>query len=494
MASLSTDAQGGRTIQFTDRRRKRKTIRLGQVPLKDARAIKLRVEQLIAATLAGTSIDPDAARWLKGISKQLREKLVKVGLAHAQESAALGPFLERYASARVDVKPATQLVWGLVRANLLEFFPAVKLVRDITPGDADAFKLFLVGQSLASTTIHKRLQFCRTFFRSMLRQRLIDENPFEDVKATAVVDPDRVYFVPRGDIARVLDACPDDEWRLFVALARYGGLRCPSEHLALKWEDVDLPGGRMTVHSPKTEHHAGKASRVVPIFPELRPYLEAAWDEAPEGAVYVIHKHRRERAGKHPWRPASNYRTRFEKIIKRAGLTAWPKLFQNMRASRETELSHVYPLHIVTAWMGNTPKIALDHYLQVTESDYQRAAAGGEALQKALQPTTAAAGLGLPNEEGTDPDVFQSQSLAACVTKTDINLMEDRGLEGLDGRSSHVSTLRKGPPSSAVKSAAFGPDFDPELQRVVDAWPRLPADARATIIALVEPQENTLDF
>ena len=44
----------------------------------------------------------------------------------------------------------------------------------------------------------------------------------------------------------------------------------------LTWADIDFKRGRMTVRSPKTEHHDGKESRTVPIFPELRPYLEAA--------------------------------------------------------------------------------------------------------------------------------------------------------------------------------------------------------------------------
>ena len=43
----------------------------------------------------------------------------------------------------------------------------------------------------------------------------------------------------------------------------------------------------MVIHSPKTEH-CGKATRLVPIFPELRPYLEEAWDAAEPGAEFVI--------------------------------------------------------------------------------------------------------------------------------------------------------------------------------------------------------------
>ena len=104
----------------------------------------------------------------------------------------------------------------------------------------------------------------------------------------------------------VLDACPDADWRLLVALSRYGGLRCPSEHLALLWADVDWDRQRFLVRSPKT------GERWVPFFPELRAHLEAAFEQTEAGAVYVIAKHRDTNI---------NLRTRFMAIIRRAGLT-----------------------------------------------------------------------------------------------------------------------------------------------------------------------------
>jgi integrase len=61
---------------------------------------------------------------------------------------------------------------------------------------------------------------------------------------------------------RVIAVLPDAEWRLLFALSRYGGLRCPSKHLGLRWCDIDLAGDRMTVRSPKTEHPEGNASRI----------------------------------------------------------------------------------------------------------------------------------------------------------------------------------------------------------------------------------------
>src|SRR6266849_6310224 len=51
------------------------------------------------------------------------------------------------------------------------------------------------------------------------------------------------------------------EWRLIFALARFGGLRCPSEFVPLKWEHVDWARNRFWVTSPKTERHQGHEGR-----------------------------------------------------------------------------------------------------------------------------------------------------------------------------------------------------------------------------------------
>ena len=68
------------------------------------------------------------------------------------------------------------------------------------------------------------------------------------------------------------------------ALARFGGLRIPSEAFSLKWSDVDWERNRMSVPSPKTER-LGKTHRVIPLFSLIRPHLEAAFDQATEGSL-----------------------------------------------------------------------------------------------------------------------------------------------------------------------------------------------------------------
>lgn len=107
---------------------------------------------------------------------------------------------------------------------------------------------------------------------------------------------------------------------------------------------------------------------MLPLFPELRPHLEAVFDEAEPGTTYVITKHR---VG------SANLRTTLERICNRTGVKLWERAFQNMRASRETELTQEHPLHVVTAWIGNSAPIAAKHYLQVTDGDFDRAVQGG---------------------------------------------------------------------------------------------------------------------
>ena len=95
--------------------------------------------------------------------------------------------------------------------------------------------------------------------------------------------------------------------------------------------------------------------------------LGTGFDQAAPGTVYVINRYRNTNA---------TLRTHLLRIIKRAGLKSWPKLFQNLRATRETELAKKYPIHVVCSWIGNNQLIAAKHYLQVTDDDFEQAANG----------------------------------------------------------------------------------------------------------------------
>ena len=124
--------------------------------------------------------------------------------------------------------------------------------------------------------------------------------------------------------------------------------------------------------SPKTEH-SGKTHRVIPLFPLLRPHIEAAFEQAEEGTEFIVpYEYRRRAHGPGGWVNA-NLRTTFEKIIRRAGVEPWPRLWHSLRASCESDLAQSFPLATVTKWLGNTPSVALRHYIDPTESAFEKA-------------------------------------------------------------------------------------------------------------------------
>jgi len=149
-------------------------------------------------------------------------------------------------------------------------------------------------------------------------------------------------------------------------------VRCPSEPLVIRWADVDWKHNTIYVNSPKT------GPRVIPIFPEIRPYLQKAWDETPVGGgEFVITRYRDTNA---------NLRTQLNRIIKRAKLTPWPKLFQNLRATRETELLNEFNIKVVCEWIGNSQPVAMKHYIQMTSKDWEKATGrAAKAMQLADQ-------------------------------------------------------------------------------------------------------------
>lgn len=429
MASIARDKSGTRRILFVAPDGKRPTIRLGKVSQRTAEGIKYRVEQLLESLYYKHPVEGELAQWVTDLEPRMAKKLAAVGLiAKPEEKAAtaLGPFLQAWLAARRgDYKPASLIAWGQVVDALTAFLGANCPLVDVTAAKGEAFRQSMLAADLRATTIHKRLQHARMFFAHAKRQGLVTENPFEFVRHRPGDASERRAYVPPADVRRALDFAPKWTWKLLIALSRFAGLRVPSEALSLRWQDVDWERQRLTVPSPKTQHLAGRSYRVIPLFPAVRAYLEAAWDIAPEGAEYVIPEEYRRRAqGPGGWKNA-NLRTTLEKIIRRAGLEPWPRLWHSMRASCETDLARQFPLAVVAKWLGNTQAVAMRHYVDVTDSDFERAAAGdGNAAQKAAQHAHA---TGRKESQATRPAHEKTPVLQGSASLRDT--LQNRGME-----------------------------------------------------------------
>jgi len=324
----------------------------------------------------------------------------------------LTDYLERR---RGKMKPSTLVVWRQVMDLLREHLPKGIALSAVTKGHAKDLLDKLQGK-LAATTLTKRLQFARQFFQDAVDWEFIPSNPFASLKLPNSGSKKSNVEVSRETIAKVLLKC-DPAWKLIVTLCRYGGLRCPSEVLSLKWDHVDWEAGRMHVPEPKVEHHPGRGIRSVPLFPELRDILNQAWANAPDGAVYVVDKpaYREAANGPDGWRNA-NLRTQFHKTLKRAGVQPWARLFHSLRASRQTELERDYPRHVVCAWMGNTEAVAQKHYLLVGEQDWQKATTKTE-------PKSGAKSGSVNGKSG-------AKSCSAQVRKENAQPRKDQGKQG----------------------------------------------------------------
>ncbi len=376
MASVANDPNGRRRIQFIGLDGKRKTLRLGKLPKRDAESVCRHVENILTSAAALQPLPRDTAEWLGELVPPMYSKLVSVGLVTPREEESrdtLGDFLDAYLARRTDAKASTHLFYGHTARNLKSFFGETRSLASISPAECDDFRRWLAtSEKLSPATVARRCSLARTFFRDALRRRMIDSNPFEDIGGGPKSNPDRQQFIDLPTIRKVIDACPNAAWRGLLALSRFGGLRVPSEAIILRWEDIHWDSDRMTIRSPKTEHHVGKASRVCPLFPELRPYLEDLHALAPKGAVYVLEALRPLGADRGNW-AGMNFRTQLERIISRAGVVPWPKLWHNLRSSRQTELTEEFPAHVVSAWLGNSERIAAQHYLQVLDSHFAKA-------------------------------------------------------------------------------------------------------------------------
>ena len=337
-------------------------------------------------------MDDSVAKWLAKLDDQTYGKLVKAGLCEertgdlsdgSDKPITLGAFLDDYVAGRTDVKESTRTFYRHTVRNLIEFFGSTKPLTEVTEGDADDFLRYLKAELNSEVTACRRCSLAKTFFHAAVRYRLIEVNPFRDISAGTKTNPSRQRFISRETIERIMDIAPDAEYRLLIALARFGGLRMPSEALSLRWSDIDWDKQRIRVVAPKTEHHIGKDQREIPIFHELSGPLKEAFEQRDKGAEFVISRHRPAavRSGTGDWQGA-NLRTQFERLINKAGEKPWPRLWQNLRSTRQTELTQQgHPLHVVTHWLGNSAIVAAKHYLQVTDADFDRAAS-----EKALKP------------------------------------------------------------------------------------------------------------
>ncbi|TWU64622.1 tyrosine-type recombinase/integrase [Crateriforma conspicua] len=381
MASLEhvcTDGRDSFKLRIT-LDRKRYKIGLGAFDESKAIEAKEHIEHIIGRHKRNRPPSSHTSDWLDTLPASIHDRLAAIGLVEARKRCELPrtvvAYMRAYIKTRTDWKKPEN--YNQAVDHLRGYLKRDAPISSLTMGDVERWQRWMIddsrGPKLSANTAGQNVKRCRQIMRQAVNDGLVDRNPFEGVKIDLRSDPKKQRFITAAETVAILDACPDQEWRVIVALARYGGLRCPSETLGLRWSDINWERGRFIVTAPKTERY-GKGERVPPLFPELREELDSLYQLAMPGVkcsadAFVIQRYRQSE---------TNLRTTFGKIVKRAGVKAFPKPFVNLRSSARTERerSGRHANHVLNDWFGHSAEVAETYYLQTTEDDYADAIQG----------------------------------------------------------------------------------------------------------------------
>lgn len=328
MASLHKQAgnRPGYKLRFRTTDGRQRVLWLGDISKRNATNIARHVTELVEAAEGRVTPDPDTANWAQELTGRLRQRLAEWGYVGAErrsnnldELRLCSAFFNAYVESRTDWGVRSKCNYRQAVNHFDKFMGKQRLLTDVTPADVDAWRLWMVTEAkqsatndkpalgLAVATANKHAKRIKKLFSQAIRSKLLRENPV-DSKIGGEVNRDRDHYIDRTTTAKVLKQLAAEsnfEWALIFGLCRYAGLRCPTEVMALTWADVDWAANRLRIDSQKT------GLRFCPIFPELRPLLEAVFNDAPEGTLHCIRNYR----GRE-----TNLRSQLLRILTRTGV------------------------------------------------------------------------------------------------------------------------------------------------------------------------------
>ena len=336
-----------------------------------ARLLKDAVEVLIDKKI---NSDPKQHKptqaWIEGAAPEIREKLAKFGLCQASSRHTVkelwDSFLDKY-----EIKTeSTRKTYLDARKRFDLFFTKPnELIVKLTKDRMEDWKTFLLADGrFVAATVAGTIQKAKTVFRWAKDQNWIEKSPLEGVNGGSFRNRANDREVTMDEYHMLLSACPNQEWRVIITLARIGGLR-PCEIMQLRWSDIGIgeKQDRVRVFSPKLHHHEHLCEREVAMFPKVLEELNKLRSIPGKGdREYVINNY--------STRKNVNLVTPLNVIAERAGIGKIVRPFDNMRASRATEIAREFGAQAESVWLGHSKEVAKDCYLMVTDVDYTKAA------------------------------------------------------------------------------------------------------------------------
>ncbi len=313
-------------------------------------------------------VSPRAARvratWL--------ENELNSGHAEPAEPRTLRQHIDAFLESRTDLAEATRSLYRLTGRYLIGHFGEHKAIDKITREEARAWRTALALGELAhvnkqnkgtpgESTVCRLTKEAKTLFKQAVDDELIPSNPFDKLNSSPPRPDKNWYFVELPELRRLLDACPNDSWRLLLALCRLAGLR-RGEAMRLKWSAVDQNRKRIVVNDEISHQDTKHRRREVPIVAELQKMLFASYmgDELDQRVVTDIR---------------GSFHRGFEAVAKRAKVVMYARPFHTLRKNCETEWLRQYDVFTVCEWLGHSATVSKEHYHKAKDESYEHASA-----------------------------------------------------------------------------------------------------------------------
>jgi integrase len=362
MVSVTKHKRGGYYMEVRPLPGVRKLVYLGKVTKALAEKFKSNIERLQQSQSLNIE-DHEMTLWASGLDPALRTKLISVGirLPEAAKTWLVSDWIQHITD-NYPGKDRTRKNLETARKHWHSYLGSKKLT-EVTQGDARQCVERILSTSKRSHGV-KLCERGRMFFERAVEHKLIECNPFSGLKfGDKRHDKSRQSYIPKSTIETIIKQATNVEARALIALARFCGLRVPSEPLAITWADVDWENCRIRVpYATKT------GQRTLPMF-EAESYLRLLYDESQEGSAHVFNRARSS--------AATTWREWLEAAISAAKIPQWEKLWVNLRASCRTDLEDEYPGHVCDAWLGHSSRVAKDHYAMVSPDHWEKASRTG---------------------------------------------------------------------------------------------------------------------
>jgi integrase len=110
-------------------------------------------------------------------------------------------------------------------------------------------------------------------FKTGIRAGLIESNPAGSLELPDFKMQEREEFTP-GELEALLEEAKGTEWETAILLGAYCGCRL-GDAVAMKWENIDLVGAKLSYVPQKTSRGSRRKTLEVPLSPRLQARLDA---------------------------------------------------------------------------------------------------------------------------------------------------------------------------------------------------------------------------